>query len=99
MPKQDVFELCEKTIRKDLGNIDDLPYELANTVANAYYKYFDQALDIMKRARNNPGWIPKEMKRETDIDYVVKSGETIMEFILYVHSAVLKKLRLEKQKN
>ncbi|MFH1934451.1 MAG: hypothetical protein ABIN18_23120 [Pseudomonadota bacterium] len=36
---------------------------------------------------------------ETDIDYVVKSGETIMEFILYVHSSVLKKLRLEKQKN
>ena len=75
MPNQDVLELCEKTIRKDLGNIDDLPYELANTVANVYYKYFDQALDIMKRASNNPGWIPKEMK-----------GETIMEFILYVHS-------------
>ncbi|MFH1934452.1 MAG: hypothetical protein ABIN18_23125 [Pseudomonadota bacterium] len=67
MPKQDILELCEKTIRKDLGNIDDLPYELANTVANVYYKYFDQALDIMKRASNNPGWIPKEMKRETDM--------------------------------
>lgn len=36
---------------------------------------------------------------ETDIDYVYKSAQTIMDFILYVHSAVLKKLRLEKQKN
>lgn len=45
------------------------------------------------------GFKLKGKNLETDIDYVVKSGETIMEFILYVHSAVLKKLRLEKQKN
>lgn len=67
MSKQDVLEMCEKAIRKDLGNLDDLPYELANTVANVYYKCFDQAFDVMKRASNNPGWIPKEMKRETDM--------------------------------
>lgn len=67
MPKQDVLEMCEKEIRKDLGNLDDLPYELTNTVANVYYRYFDQAFDITKRANNNPGWIPKEMKRGADI--------------------------------
>ena len=67
MLKQDVLEMCEMAIRKDLGNLDDLPNELANTVTNVYYKYFDQAPDVMKRASNNPGWIPKEMKRETDM--------------------------------
>ena len=67
MPKQEVLEMCEKAIRNDLGDLDDLPYELANTLANVYYKYFDHAVDVMKRAANNPGWIPKEMKRETDM--------------------------------
>jgi hypothetical protein len=67
MPKQEVLEMCEKAIRKNLGDLDDLPYELANTVANVYYKYFDHAVDVMKRAANNPGRIPKEMKRETDM--------------------------------
>jgi hypothetical protein len=67
MPKQDVLKLCETAIKKDLDNLDDLPYELANTVANVYYRYFDQSLDVMKRASNNPGWLPREVKRENDI--------------------------------
>jgi len=67
MPKKEVLEMCEKAIRKDLGSVDDLSYELANTVANVYYRYFDHSVDVMKRASNNPGWIPKEMKRETDM--------------------------------
>lgn len=65
MPKQEVLEMCEKAIFKDLGSLDDLPYELANTVANVYYRYINHAVDVMKRKANNPGWIPKEMKRET----------------------------------
>ena len=67
MPKQDVLRVCEEAIQKDLGSLDDIPHELANTVANVYYKYFDQTLDMMKRAINNPGWIPKEVKRETNM--------------------------------
>jgi hypothetical protein len=85
MPKQDVFEICEKAIRKDLGRLDDIPYELANTVANVYYKYFNQALDEMKRAINNPGSIPKEMKRETNmhdglISFLEKSAKFKADF-------------------
>ena len=67
MPKKEVLEMCEKAIQKDLGSVDDLSSELANTVANVYYRYFDHAVDVMKRASKNPGWIPKEMKRETDM--------------------------------
>jgi hypothetical protein len=59
--------MCETAIKKDLGSLDDIPYELANTVANVYYRYFNHAVDVMKQAANNPGWIPKQMKREIDM--------------------------------
>jgi hypothetical protein len=67
MPRKDVLEKCEKAIRKDLVSLDDLPYELANTIANVYYRFFKHTFDVMKQAANNPGWIPKELKRETDM--------------------------------
>jgi len=67
MPKKEVLEMCERAISNDLGSLDDLPYELANTVANVYYKYFNHTFEVMRQAANNPGWIPKEMKRETDL--------------------------------
>lgn len=67
MPKKEILEMCETAIRKDLGSLDDIPHELANTVANVYYRYFNLAVDMMKQAANNPGWIPKQMKREPDM--------------------------------
>ncbi len=67
MPKQDVLGICGKAIRKDLGNIDDLPYELANTVANVYYRYFNQAIDVIKAGSNKPNWVPQEMEQEADV--------------------------------
>ena len=68
MPKKEVLEMCEKAIRNDLGSLDDLPYELANTVANVYYQYFNRASETeMRLAPNSTGWIPKEMKREPDM--------------------------------
>ncbi len=59
MPKQEILKLCEKEILNDFSNIDDIPYELANTIANIYYKSFDHAIGTM----DHPGWIPKDMKR------------------------------------
>lgn len=67
MPNREILKMCEKAIRKDLGSLDDFPYEVANTVANVYYRFFNHAVDVMKQADNNPGWIPKKMKRETDM--------------------------------
>ncbi len=67
MPKKEVLEMCERAIRDDMGALDDLPYELANTVANVYYRYYNHTFDVMSRATNNPGWIPKEMQREVDM--------------------------------
>jgi hypothetical protein len=64
MPTKEILEMCEQTIRNDLGSLDDIPHELANTIANAYYRYLSY---VKYRANpNHPGWLPKEMKRETD---------------------------------
>lgn len=67
MPKKEVIEMCEIAIRKDLGPLDDIPRELANSVANVYYRYFSQAFDMVKQAANNPGWIPTQVKKSPDM--------------------------------
>jgi len=36
-------EFCRQAILSDLGKLDDIPYELANTVANTYYRFFASA--------------------------------------------------------
>lgn len=36
----DIVEISQKKIEENLGNVTDLPYELANTVVNIYYFYF-----------------------------------------------------------
>ena len=42
---KDVLNLCEKAIQYRLGDLEDMPYELANTVANIYYKFVETAWD------------------------------------------------------
>ena len=73
MLNKEILEVCKNAIKKDLGSLDDLSRELANSVANVYYRYFDHAFNLMKQSANNPGWIPKEMKRETDMRIGLKS--------------------------
>jgi hypothetical protein len=36
-----VIVKCEEAIKNRLGTLRDLPYELANVVANIYYRYFE----------------------------------------------------------
>jgi hypothetical protein len=57
VPKRQILEMCEKTIRMELGSLDDLPQELANTVENVYYRFFNLSMDVMKDAAGNPGQI------------------------------------------
>ena len=42
---KNVLNMCEKAIQYRLGNLEDMPYELANTVANIYYKFVETAWD------------------------------------------------------
>ncbi len=46
--KKRVLKLCENAIRKDLGNLNDLPYDLSNTIANIYYSFFEFACRTLK---------------------------------------------------
>jgi len=64
MPKKEILEMCEKAIRDKLGTLDDLPYELANTVANVYYRFFAFGLDAIKR---EPHSLPTCIRRETSL--------------------------------
>ena len=34
-----------KALRSEFGFLGDLPFEVANTVANVYFRYFQQAMD------------------------------------------------------
>lgn len=64
MLKREVLEMCENAIRKNMGSLYDLPYELANTVANVYYRYFQHAIELMRQSADNRGWIPKEREKD-----------------------------------
>lgn len=46
---KEALELCERYITAELGIISDLPYELANTVANIYYHFFRLALPFLPK--------------------------------------------------
>lgn len=61
MPNPLILNICQKSIRADLGTLDDLPYELANTIANVYYRAFYNTAPIFQYRRyfqksaDNPG--------------------------------------------
>jgi hypothetical protein len=42
MDQADRLQLCRNEILRDLGKLDDISYELANTVANIYYQFLTQ---------------------------------------------------------
>lgn len=50
-PQKALIALCENLILKDWAYLDDLPKELANTVANTYYNYCE-LLTLMTAVRN-----------------------------------------------
>lgn len=43
MVEQETLERCRDAIRRNLGSLDDIPRELANTIANVYYKFYARA--------------------------------------------------------
>jgi hypothetical protein len=59
-----VAEMCVDVIRKNLGTLDDLPRELANTVANVYYRFLNLGADMAARRKQNPGWLPPHSGNE-----------------------------------
>jgi hypothetical protein len=63
MPTAESLELTEDLIAKTLSSIDDLPRELANTIANVYFKYAISTLEMVEMKKRG-GMVPKSISRE-----------------------------------
>lgn len=72
-PQPEVLEICRNAIRKHLGMLDDLPRELANTVANVYYRYFVLSCDTVIRSQGNHNWLPKCKSGDEPLSEVMSS--------------------------
>jgi hypothetical protein len=64
MPSKEALKMAEDYIKSQLGTLSDLPKELANTIANVYYKF---ALDFLEMSENSKReyFVPKSMNRKT----------------------------------
>mgnify|MGYP001132313716 CR=1 FL=1 len=40
-PSSKILAMCRTAVNGKLGSLDDLPHELANTVVNIFYRYFE----------------------------------------------------------
>lgn len=49
-----LLPIARELITRGFGNLDDLPPELQNTIANIYYN----SARLLGAAQNNPGWVP-----------------------------------------
>jgi hypothetical protein len=66
MIKKEIIKVCQQAIRKELGSLNDLPRELANTVVNIFYKYITSSLETTYTV-DTPNCIPKSEHRVQDL--------------------------------
>jgi len=82
--KKEVLNIVGDVIRQNLGRLDDIPHELANTVANVYYRFFLLALEAHE-AKDHASWVPLQIKRSPDFitglkDFINKYPQIIGDF-------------------
>jgi hypothetical protein len=87
MLKKHILGLCEKGIRERLGSLDDLPHELANTVANIYYKMFYINIDWEQQKANPtlPEGVKEQFEKDPNTDIFKASSKYIEESFLIKH--------------
>jgi len=66
MPNPMILNICKNSIREDLGTLEDLPYELANTIANVYYRAFYKAAHVFTYRRHFPKSVGNLRPRRID---------------------------------
>lgn len=66
MIRKEILKLCEQAICKELGSLNDLPHELANTVANIFYKYHCNLFEHLQIV-DNPNSIQQYSNKEQNI--------------------------------
>lgn len=79
MINEKVLNLCKKSIQTDIGSMSDLPYELANTVANYYYKFHSLFLDL--KTHPLPAMVSKEENIFTGIGKYLNEAEMMLPLI------------------
>ena len=61
MNRDEGLKLCRAEILRDLGKLDDISYELANTIANIYYRFLTRVPTL------TPGNLATDMAEEARI--------------------------------
>lgn len=76
MPNMEALKMAEDHIKEQLGTLDDLPRELADTIANVYYKCYVNVLEVAMDSKRE-FVIPKSVKRESgDLQQLFKKFVT-----------------------
>jgi hypothetical protein len=58
---ENILRMCKSAIRQNLGSLEDLPVEVANTVANIYYRSYELSMGwTSSKSSNGEGQIPVE---------------------------------------
>ena len=69
---KEVLDTVRHAITNDIGSTQDIPYELANTIANVYFRYFSLQHEMQLAAQNN---------RTFPESYVEKYGESALKIM------------------
>ncbi|QWV93867.1 hypothetical protein KP004_01340 [Geomonas oryzisoli] len=59
-----IIDMTASMIKNKLGTVTDLPVELANTIANVYYKYCKILVEEANRNQHRGDYIPNSITRE-----------------------------------
>jgi hypothetical protein len=49
-----IMEMCRIAVRQRFGDLEDLPKEIANTVANVFYRFFELSMKWAARKSQEP---------------------------------------------
>ncbi len=99
MADERIVRAVKEIIQKEFLDLNDIPYELANTIANIYYKSLvyatDKSINPMSKhlPYNKNGWSVVDCMTQSLYDIEVVQRE--LEFV----PVLIKELREQKQRN
>ena len=87
MIDQTVLEKCREAIQNSLGSLDDIPLELANTIANVYYDFYDF---YARATGGSPSW------EQDDLWAFIENTASVLAAYKYAHEYVGGLRRIEE---
>lgn len=86
------LQFTKKEIERDLGTLDDLPHDLANTIANYYYKSFEIASGVAE----SKVFQNKDLRQ--GLTSYVYEAETIINFIKIIPELIKSLRKIDRHK-